>query len=157
MASFDTASFLTAVKVRAAIPSNSAQVLSDAQILQMADQESLPVVALLKSVRENYFQTSNSQDLVSGQAAYRIPSRAVGAAIHQAIYIDSGGTEFPLNPIGAADVPRWRTTTTEQGTPHSYYLDQANVILVPAPNVTGTLKMVSVSYTHLTLPTNREV
>lgn len=144
MASFDTQALISAVKVRAALPAASnLQVLTDAQILVLANEELLPVVALLKKSQESFFQTSTSQAMVAGQASYRIPSRAIAAAIHQAIRVDASGAEFPLSPLGVADVPKWRGTATETGTPHSYYVDRANVVLVPAPaTATETLKLV---------------
>lgn len=142
MASFDTTAIVAAIRVRAASPS-SGQALSTAQILRILDDETLPVVALIKSQRENFFQTSSSQSLVASQAGYRIPSRAVGASIHQALYVDADGQEIPLNPLQVSDVPRYRSQATETGTPHSFYLDQAQVVLVPAPaTASGSLKLV---------------
>jgi hypothetical protein len=144
MASFDTASLVAAIRVRAAAPSSGNQALTTAQILRLVDEElSAGIVPLIKREIEGYFQTSSSQSLVAAQSAYRIPTRSVGASVYQALYVDANGGETELVPLSRNQVVGWRSSTGATGTPTAFYLESGTINLVPTPDVSsGSLTLI---------------
>ena len=78
--------------------------------------------------------------MVSGTASYRMPTRSVGGALRDVVWVDSGGTP-QLPPLRQLSSDEPEAIMAQEGTPYAYYLRNYHVVLVPTPNVSGTLRM----------------
>lgn len=72
---------LDETKLRAFTPESQVS-LSDAQILRILDRIiQLKIVPLIESTNQNYFVTTEEEDLVAGISEYAIPTRSVGRTL----------------------------------------------------------------------------
>jgi hypothetical protein len=134
MAAFDTTEFLNKVKLKATLPEGRYE---DSEILGIAkDMLMSVVVPTILGLKEEYYVTSESQDITANQGAYPIPYRAFGLSLREVKRLYSNQVQ-DLARIDPTDI---RTTAT--GTPHSFYLEGQDVVLYPTPQATeGTLKL----------------
>jgi hypothetical protein len=101
------------------------------------DELLLKVVSDLMKVREDFFLTSRSSTLEAGVDHYSIPPRAIGSTLVALFYVDSSGTEHPLDRIEPSRRHEFAGST---GTPSKFYFAGDEVVICPAPEVaTGSL------------------
>jgi hypothetical protein len=140
MAEWDTTQLLSDIKERGSLPDNDAR-FTDALLLRAATLELREGVApLLSNARAEYLVYTYPVAVVSGTAAYRMPPRAIGGALRNVSFNDSAGNPHRLRELSSDEVETIGAIT-DGGTPYGYYLRNYHVVLVPVPNVSGTLEM----------------
>lgn len=138
MSEWDTTALLSDIKERGSLPDNDLRFTS-ALLLASATRELRDGVApMLVNARSEHLVYPYSQDVVSGTRAYRMPTRAVGGALRKVLFLAPGQEPIPLNQL-SADEGEQRGSTQNSGTPCSYWLQGYRLVLVPSPNLTGTL------------------
>lgn len=128
---------LSAIKRDAQIPASEGR-LSDAEILAIASEVlSAEVADLLVSVRQQRWVTTHAdQQITSGTAAYRIPSRALAAGVSDILIVD-GDLEYDAPELSAEE--RYRYSDATRGpwrSPYAYAWQGDHVVLVPEPSTT---------------------
>lgn len=131
---YTTASLINSLKLRASIPT-SQTLFTDQDLVDFMTQEMHNVmVPAIHSVREEFFVTYEDTVLVGGQAAYDIPSRAVGAHLRDVQLVDSNGNLGALTRIN----PDALSSPSFLGVPYSiptgFYIQGNKVYLSPTPS-----------------------
>jgi hypothetical protein len=140
MAEYDTAALVEDVKERGSLPANDAR-FTTAKVLSACTLELREGVApLLVTARSEHLVYDYTVAVANGTASYRMPPRAVGGALRNVSFIDTSGNPVRLREISLDEVEQIGATTNG-GTPYAYYVRGYRVVLVPVPNVVGTLTM----------------
>lgn len=148
MAVFNTTRLLSQVNLKAALPTGR---FSDQEILDLASDALISQIApMLITSREEYYVYVKDYTIAAGQAAYPIPSRAVGGALREVKRV-SGDRILDVNRLDPEDID-----STETGTPHDFYLQNNNIILYPTPSASGDTLRVTyfVRPSTLVVPSN---
>lgn len=135
-----TADLLTSIKLKAFTPID-ASILQTTDLLSMATEELLAsCVPAIAKVNMAYYARQQDTSVVVGTSVYRIPSRAVGGRLLAVTYIPTSGNERQLTvmPYPAYDV--LQTSQNNQWVERAYIRNQ-DVVLVPSPSETGTLRL----------------
>lgn len=117
------------------LPSSSVTATADADLLAHADAEiQTRLVPLLLRVQEEYLVQRLRITLVNGIDAYPLPINAIGSRVRSVMYVRSAG-RLPIPRLR----PEQRNVVigTVTGFPIGFYLDGANIILVPAPQTSS--------------------
>lgn len=126
----DSTDLLNSIKVRAAVP--LAQIsFTDQDLLNFASEEiDLKIVPSVLSVREEFYVTTETIPLVSGQSSYKIPYRAIGGKI-RFVYIQStDNTIKPLAQIAMERMPEFQESSfAYQNT--GFYIQSDEIVLLP--------------------------
>lgn len=122
---------LDGVKRRAIVPS-SQPLFNDTDLLALADDvtEEL-MVPLLKAAREEFFVTTSTITVVTGQRVYDIPYRAVGRGLRE-IKLSDGSYVRNLPKIALEDEQMY--SNAGQTTPMGFYFRGDKLVLIPTPN-----------------------
>lgn len=140
MAEWDTAALLEDVKERGSLPANDTR-FTNAKVLAAATLELREGVApMLSSSRAEYLVYTDTQTVVSGQAAYRMHPRAVGGTLRNVYWKDAAGNPTRLRELSMDEVEQIGNSTTGN-TPFGYYVRNYYVVLVPTPNVAGSVEL----------------
>lgn len=134
MTTFNSDRLVEQVTIKASLAPGD---FTDQEILDLAsDCLMTELVPLIVSLREDYFVRNASQAITQSQSHYPIPARASGMTLRD-IKIVRGTRLLPIYQIG-----REAVSTTEEGTPSSFYKEDNSVVLYPTPNRTeDTLKL----------------
>lgn len=137
MAAYTTDDLLTTVKNRGMLPDASTGSLSSATLLQFGSEELQgPLVTLILSAREKYYETYSDTNVTAAQAVYAIPDRAVGGVLSAVQYFYQNQV-MALIPIDPSSI----TTTNTSIYPYGFYFQNNSIVLYPTPNTTqGTLR-----------------
>jgi hypothetical protein len=139
MSEFDNAALLEDVKERGSLPANDLR-FTEARLLAAGTRELREAVAtLLVETRAEHLVYTYTTPAVIGQATYRMPERAVLGALRDVVWIDSSGTAAP--PLREISSDSAEALNPGSGTPTAYYTRNYSVVLVPIPNVAGTVSM----------------
>ncbi len=123
-----TTSLLASLKRRGLIPSTD-EALATADFLALATEEQdTYIVPLLISVREEYLVAHTDLTIVSGQAAYPIPPRAIGGKLRD------------VRVLSGADYVTLDRTEPERNM-SGYSLSGNDIVLSPTPAEGGTLRV----------------
>jgi hypothetical protein len=138
MTPYTTDDLITSVKDRGMIPDASSGSLSSAALLQFGSEELQgPLMQLITSAREKYYETYTDTALTANQAVYSIPARAAGGVVSVVQYIYNNCI-YVLVPIDPSEA----STTNTGLVPIGYYFQNNSIVVFPTPNVTqGTLRM----------------
>lgn len=138
--SWTTTDLLSDIRRKGRIPSAD-PTYTDAALLREADDAvSERFVEPIFGVSENYFVRTKSFNVTADDATYRLPERAVGDAIVNVEYVDSGGTTRRLNHYHINE----RHTLNDEGgaTPEGVVIEGNEIVAIPTPNATtGTLRV----------------
>lgn len=147
-----TTDLLAEVRRIGQFPTSSSSSLANADILAQADRAmQASLVPLVLKCQEEFFVRRLSQTLTAGTGAYPIPRRSIGSRVRDVQYI-TGTVRSNLPRIRPEQIPDWTTMPT--GFPTGFYLDAANIILLPAPSAADSLSIaVYVRPGRLTLDT----
>lgn len=112
--------------------------LQDADILDLATEELwLGVVPFMMKVRSEYFITSSDTSIVANQAAYPIPTRAMGGKLAYLNIVDANGNLFDCPEIEKPEAMFYAASAGVNNT-WVFYFEGNNVVIVPSPtNATG--------------------
>ena len=137
MAAYTTLDLISSVQNRIMLPSASSGSFSPAVILALATEELQgPIVQLIQSAREEYYETYQDTSIVAGRAAYSIPSRSIGQGINVAQYIVNSSI-YELPRLESSEV-----SSQTQGTSRGFYFQNSSVVLYPTPaQSTGVLRI----------------
>lgn len=140
MPEYDTTALVEDVRQRGSLPANDLRFTA-AQIRAAATLELREGVApLLSTSRAEHLVYPYTVAVVSGTSTYRMPPRAIGGSLRNVSFVDSANTAIRLRELSMDEVETIGTSTN-QGTPFAYYTQNYSVVLVPVPNVAGTLSM----------------
>lgn len=130
----DSDELLASIKLRAAVP--LAQIsFEDSDLLNFASEEiDLKVVPSVLAVREEFYVTTETIPLVSGQSNYTIPYRAIGGKVRFVYLQSSDGTVKPLAQIPMEHIPQYQASSFAYQNA-GFYLQSDELILLPP--VTG--------------------
>ena len=96
---YTSTAIIESVKFRALIPS-SQKLYSDSDICKLVSQEmKSSIVPFIMSVREDHFLAYYDQDIVTSQASYTLPSRAIGSKLKDVVLLDSSGDEVGIERL----------------------------------------------------------
>jgi len=128
---------LSAIERKSFAPSGQS-TYSNADILAMADEgimsELMPDIL---AVREEFFVFTKDFSIVASQSEYLIPPRAASGVLRDVRLVGVNGGTKDLTRIEPDD-----RDTTNEGSPHSYYLQDNKIVVYPTPNSsTNTLKV----------------
>ncbi len=139
MAAYTTATLLTSVERQSFSPANQ-NTFSTEDILELGNEViQTTILPIILGVREEFFVDYYDYTIVSGTAAYSIPSRAIGMAIRDVQLVDANGNVKNLIRV-SLDQLYLRSTTA--ATPTAFYLQNDSIVLNPPPSATtGTLRI----------------
>jgi hypothetical protein len=128
-----------AVRRRGMLPPGSPENITDDDILAFANEELQSyIVPLVLSVREEYFVAVLDTNVVADQAAYDIPSDAIGLKLRSVQLSNGTGGYYDLPRVEPERVDEYGAL----GAPQAYYLRANSVMLVPVPTAAGaTLRL----------------
>lgn len=131
MSAYDTAALLAQVRRVTYAPNASATGTADSDLLALATFEMhAGLVPRLRKVREEWFVTSSDTAIVSGTAAYAIPSRSVAGSLRDVWYVFSDGSTRPFARLDLTEASGMPTS----GAAAFFYTQGNSVIVSPAPN-----------------------
>ena len=85
----DTLELLRAIRLRTRLPASQLNYTNE-DTLAVATQELWgDVVPFILSEQQEHFVTRSDVPLVDGQVTYRVPSRAMGAKLRDAVLVDT--------------------------------------------------------------------
>lgn len=139
MAEFDNAALLEDIRGRGSIPADDLR-FTDAKLLSAASLELRDAIAplLVETQTERGVYLSDIS-VTAGVAEYRLPSRALGARFKSLGWRTTGNSAFTRLRHLSAD--SYYLQGTDQGTPTGFFLRDNMVVLIPTPNVAGTLRV----------------
>jgi hypothetical protein len=95
---------------------------------------------MLAAARVEHLVYPYTVAVTPGVSTYRMPTRSAGGTLRDVVWLDAAGNPWPLTQI-SSDQVLTVGAVSQQGTPGYYYLRNYDVVLVPVPNVAGTLSM----------------
>lgn len=137
MALLDSTELLAEIRGRAAAPvsSSSAPGWRDADLLRFANGIIPGVADKLRRVRTNYFTAQKDVPFVSGQASYRIPTRAQHGLIALVQRLTSTGELKHLEKWTERDLAN--RNPTQAGVPVAYLWRSNSLVVWPVPDSTS--------------------
>ena len=132
---FDATYLLTQVKLKSASPEGR---YSDAEILQLANDCMIShVVPMIISLKEEYYVTSEDQNITANVSAYPIPYRALGLSLREVKKVQNSNV-IDLDRMSPEEI----TSATASDTTQGFYIQGQDVILYPTPSSTqDTLRL----------------
>lgn len=141
MADYTTTGLLASIRRRAMLPSSASTGTADADLIGFANEVLQSyLVPFIMDVRENYLQARTPKEyaVTSGQASYRLPSRAIGNKLREVLLLDAGGSAYNLAEVDEEAQSRYALA----GRSLSFFLSGAYLTLLPTPNSTvDTLRL----------------
>ena len=132
-----TSDLLTEVRRVGQFPTSTSASLADADLLAQADRAmQASLVPMLLRVQEEFFVRRVTQALTAGVGMYPIPRRSIGSRVRDVRY-SAAGVLSPVPRLRPEQVSDFLTQAT--GRPYGFYLDAANICLLPAPNTADSL------------------
>lgn len=137
---FTTTALITSINNRAFVPS-SQSTFAEADILQLAtDELQGAVVPFLMKFRSEYFVNAVSIPIVSGQAAYQIPYRAIGGKVRNIDLVDSAGNLYDVPQIEKEDKKFYLMTQYNNGN-YVFYFESNQIVLCPIPQAISGMSL----------------
>lgn len=126
---FDSAYLLTQVKVKASPPEGR---YTDAEILQLANDCMIShVVPMIISLKEEYYVTSEDQNLTANVSSYPIPWRALGLSLREVKKIQDTNI-IDLDRMSPEEI----TSTVVSNATRGFYIQAQDVVVYPTPSST---------------------
>jgi hypothetical protein len=138
---FSTTALLASIKRRGMLNSNS-DALDDSDYLAVATEELQSYVQpWLLSLREEYGVADYDVSTVAGTAAYRLPPRAAGDSLRNALIL-ANADYVPLRRMEPEAVHyEYPNLNSSAGVPVGYYFKDQDLVLVPTPSAAGSLRL----------------
>jgi hypothetical protein len=131
-----TAEALISSAQRRAFMASTSGAISAADWLAILNEQLFGyVVPYVTKRRKGYWLAHTDVPLVSGQAAYVIPSRAAGARFYAVQLLDAQGEPATpmLTPLEPQEAQAWPQSALSAGQPYAYSVVGNNVTLSPPP------------------------
>lgn len=132
MALHTTDSLINRVRRRTATPSGRGSWVDAAILDELSVKLRGPCATLMLEVQQGYSEVSEDVPLVSGQAKYAVPARAVGAALRVVGLVTEQGRVTPLYPESSAESMTGQDP--RGGTPKWFTLRGQDIIVRPVPD-----------------------
>lgn len=123
----------------AALSSNQAN-LQAADFLSFADLVVDTLCAEIMSSREEFLIYQEPIAVAANQSTVRIPYRALNGIVRYLWWEDGTGQRSRMWAKALEDIENYNTFTSF-GTPIGFYLQGNSIILLPTPNIAGTLQV----------------
>lgn len=137
MATFTAEKLITDVRRRSMLPNATGLGSSDTDILAYLNDALQGYIApLLLGVGGEYLVAYEDVTTSVGTAKYSIPSRSLGNKLRDVMFL-CGDRYVSLQQAEPEQVAEYSTA----GTPHAFYVEGSNVVLVPAPDIATTLRL----------------
>jgi hypothetical protein len=128
----------TCAKV-AALSTNQAN-LATSDFLTFANLVVDGLASEILAAREEFLLFQDSLAVTAGQQGYRIPYRALNGIIRHMWFEDGTTNRWYLYPLAIESIENY--ATNEAGTPHGFFVQGNQIMLLPTPNISGTLQMI---------------
>lgn len=119
--------------------------ITDAEILEIGSHVlSMEIAELFISARQSrWVYTAADIATVSGQALYRVPTRALAAGVHDLVAVDTDGTEYDLHEVSLEEVHLYSNDEVRSlRGPYDYCWVGDQIRLLPTPsNTTYSLRL----------------
>jgi hypothetical protein len=137
---FLTEDLLSSIKLRTMAPISQTTFQDSDLILLLNEELQLKLVSDIQSIREDYFLTTQTQNITANISGYYFPERAIGNSLRAVSFVDAQGNESaPLNRI---TIDRAYLYSGQNSVPVTYYIQADQVVVLPKPSLTqGTLKL----------------
>lgn len=122
---------ITSIKIRSMVPSSQQTFLDPSFLLLVNEEMGINLLPDLISAREDMFLKRKTIPLVSGQATYFMPTRAIGNSAKAVVYVDSSGGKYELPQLTPEKV---FASQYSDGNPMGVYFENDKICLVPTPN-----------------------
>lgn len=131
----DADELLASIKLRGAVP--LAQIsFQDSDLLNFASEEiDLKIVPSILAVREEFYVTTETIPLVTGQSNYKIPYRAIGGRVRFVYFQGSDGSLQPLAQVAMERLTEYEASNFAQQN-SGFFLQNDELIILPP--ITGT-------------------
>lgn len=147
---YDTTELVQTLKDRGLVPDNQA-VFNTAAFLRACTQVMWSrLVPDLLRLRQDYLEVT--EDVSTSVARNRIPYWAIGGKLEDVSILDSASNETALEVIDQGRV-KYLIAPTTTGRPLYYYVEGHDLVLVPAPNGTYTLRLTYMQRPNKLVPT----
>lgn len=104
MIDYTTTELVASVKRKALTPT-SQNLYTPAEICKIMTEElHAVIVPLIMKTNEEYFVANYDQAIVTTQAAYYLPTRAVGQKLRDVVLVDSSGNEIPITRLRPEEI-----------------------------------------------------
>lgn len=134
-----TTEFLTEVRQAAAPPDSTVPGDQDVDFLRWADEELRGIVlAMMMANRDEHFVAYKDYTVTSGISKYQIPSRSIGGKLRDVSLLVNGQAS-KLTRMDPQEITDY--STTQNGFPGRFYMENAHIVLFPTPNTTSTLRV----------------
>lgn len=128
---------LTSIKRRGQNPSDGGQTLTDADILEMASDELENIIAPRLHGNRGWYQAVSKSYTLTSSRSYRIPTRAVGAAIISVEVNDAGSS----NESDYRFLPLQHPLQSKRAISEGYYIYGNNIVLISDTPSSGVLRV----------------
>lgn len=132
---YTTTGLVAKLKRFGSVPTSQALFLAADFIALMNDELMNTLLPLIQRAKEDFFITSSDTAIVSGTAAYTIPSRAAGSQLQDIVIVDSNGNEQGMANLGAAGIKSQGGFATNDN--FGFYVKDNKIVLFPTPTETG--------------------
>lgn len=131
---FDTTRLINQINLKGSIPQGR---FTDQEILDVAYDVLISSIApFVISNREDYYVMSTTSAITASQSSYPLPSRALGQSLRE-VKVVRGNQIIDIERIDLEEV-----TSSLEGQPNQFYIENNELILYPTPSVTAdTLKV----------------
>lgn len=141
MAQYDATELVDLVKRRALVPGSQGTFSSAEILLALTEAIESRIAPSIIETQAEHLVASKDITIVSGQAAYRVPYRAMSNGIRSIHWLMSDGRSAQLVERKIRDVANLRLASTT-GTPAFYVVQGPHVVLYPTPgSAVGTLRV----------------
>lgn len=133
-----TAIVQTCAKV-AALSSNQAN-LTTSDFLNFANLIIDGLASEILAAREEFLLFQDAISVAANQTSIRIPYRAISGIVRHLWWEDGTGNRTYLAAKSIEAIEDY--TSTSSGTPNSFYVMANSIVLLPTPNVAGTVQII---------------
>lgn len=131
----------------------SQQTFQDSDLIELANEEmEIDLIPEIISVRNDFFKVSTTINLTVGLARYRIPQRAAYGSLVDVFFIYTNGKRFTIPVMPLDKLPTLDMSVT-RNIPLGFSLESDELVIWPAPNVTGQIEIWFYSRRNQLVPT----
>lgn len=128
---------IAAIKRKCSVPINQ-RTFTNEDILALANEVMLSsMVPSIKMVHDNFYAQVVQVPLQAGIHRYAIPDRAIGMGLQDVFFEDNNGNLYEMTQIQAGDKAQYQRNTGINTTPHKFYTEGNDVVMIPATTISS--------------------
>ena len=142
MKSLNSTELIETIKRRASLPINQI-TFTDEDLLEMATEEMyVNILPRMLELHEDFYLTSEDEDLVADKNTYNIPYRAIGNKLRELSYVQTDDTISEMTRISVDDIVHYSEGLQSIDQYRTYYLQSNQIVIYPGvgSSVTGSLR-----------------